>query len=74
MTKKLVGIIHINERENKMTGKKKEMSFGDFLNVLELYGRSVLKIKHENPDLNDEQVLVLSRMIIKTMAEFKGIE
>ena len=57
-----------------MTGKKKEMSFGDFLNVLELYGRSVLKIKHENPDLNDEQVLVLSRMIIKTMAEFKGIE
>ena len=57
-----------------MTVEKKEMSFGDFLNVLELYGREVLKIKHENPDLNDEQVLVLSRMIIKTMAEFKGIK
>ena len=57
-----------------MTSKKQEMSFGDFLNVLELYGRAVLKIKHEHPDLNDEQVLVLSRMIIKTMAEFKGIK
>ena len=57
-----------------MTVEKKEMSFGDFLNVLELYGREVLKIKHEHPDLNDEQVLVLSRMIIKTMAEFKGIK
>lgn len=56
-----------------MTGKKK-MSFSDFLNVLDLYGREVLKIKHEHPDLNDEQVLVLSRMIIKTMAEFKGIK
>ena len=74
MTKKPVGIIHINERENKMTGKKEEMSFGDFLNVLELYGRAVLKIKHELPGLNDEQGLVLSRMIIKTMSEFKGIK
>ena len=60
--------------ETKMTGEKKEMSFGDFLNVLELYGREVLKIKHENPDLNDEQVLVFLRMIIKKKAEFKGIK
>lgn len=57
-----------------MIREKQKMSFGDFLNVLELYGRGVLKIKHEHPDLNDEQVLVLSRMIIKTMAEFKGIK
>ena len=43
-----------------------------FLNVLELYGREVLKIKHENPDLNDEQVLVFLRMIIKKRRSLRG--
>lgn len=46
-----------------MTEKNEEMSFGDFLDVLELYGREALKIKHEHPDLNDEKVLVILRTL-----------
>ena len=54
--------------------EKKEMTFEDFLNALELYGREVLLVKREHPDLTEEQALDLLKTIVKAMAVARGIK
>ena len=54
-----------------MSEKIREMTFDEFMEACRLYGKGLLSLKKEHPNMKDEDLLTMTDLVIRAMKIMK---